>query len=215
MQSAVSVCIFRELISGVSLVKKSRVILCNGNADALRPNVIFAVTGKHLKQRKRAVVQILEGVNRVTTGVIACVGRIDVAAGIRGTEPDLIRDPLVKLEAVPFHIPVVRSLSDRHCARHILIHSSQSLRISVVFHLIDALGIGGVDRIGACIAPIGACRLAHLGGLGAALGDKHENITGLALRKNITSSSLDLGHFNAAERKCWTISWTIGLEKWV
>ena len=201
MQSAVPVCIFREVISGIGLVKKSRVILCNGNADALRPNVIFAVTGKHLKQRKRAVVQILEGVNRVTTGVIACVGRIDVAAGIRGTEPDLIRDPLVKLEAVPFHIPVVRSLSDRHCARHILIHSSQSLRISVVFDLVDAFRVGSVQGIAAAVAPIGFGRLTRLRGFAAALGDKHENITGLTLRKNITSSSLDLGHFNAAERE--------------
>ena len=201
MQSAVTVCIFRQLLSGVSLVKKSRVILCNGNADALRPNVIFAVTGKHLKQRKRAVVQILEGVNRVTTGVIACVGRIDVAAGIRGTEPDLIRDPLVKLEAVPFHIPVVRSLSDRHCARHILIHSSQSLRISVVFDLVDAFRVGSVQGIAAAVAPIGFGRLTRLRGFAAALGDKHENITILPLGKNITVSSLDFGHFNAAERE--------------
>ena len=107
MQSAVAVCIFRELISGVSLVKKSRVILCNGNADALRPNVIFAVTGKHLKQRKRAVVKILEGVDRIAAGGVARVGRKDVAVGIRGSVPGLVRNPLVQLEAVPFHVPVV------------------------------------------------------------------------------------------------------------
>ena len=107
MQSAVPVCIFREVISGIGLVEKGFIVLCYGNADALRPYVIFAVTGKHLKQRKRAVVKILEGVDRIAAGGVARVGRKDVAVGIRGSVPGLVRNPLVQLEAVPFHVPVV------------------------------------------------------------------------------------------------------------
>ena len=93
----------------------------------------------------------------------------------------------------------VHFLNGKWLAEHLGIHRGQGFRVGVVLHLIDALGIGGVDRIGACIAPIGACRLAHLGGLGAALPNEHAHAGVVPLRQQIAVRSFDLCHDNAPE----------------
>ena len=95
VQPAVSILILGEIRLCEGAIILGRAVVVDGDADALRPDVVLAMQGQDLQQGVGAVGQTFKGVNLGSAGTVGVIGHVELAITVGLAVPALVGGPLI------------------------------------------------------------------------------------------------------------------------